>query len=730
VQRPTDTAMVTAAQAGNRRALDRLLADHLPLVYNVVGRALSGHADTDDVVQETMLRAMHGLGSLRDPASFRYWLLAIAMRQVHERGRARRATHARGPVLDPTTWEVEDPGADFADVTIERLGLSGQRRETAEAARWLDASDRELLSLWWLEAAGEITRTDLARTMGLSLPHAAVRVQRMKSQLELARVVVRAWSATPRCPRLSEAARRWDGRPGPLWRKRLARHTRDCAGCGRYGAGLVPTERLLVGLSLVPVPVGLAGYLLAGAKGYAAVAHGGVGSAVATTVLGRLPRALKYLVAKPTTAVTTAATAGAVAIAGVAVTFAVYVEPIAPAIAVAPAAPSTVSALPPASPSPSGNPSVSPTAAPVSGVSTADIYVAPNGNDANAGTLANPYATLNKAASVVKPGQTIALRGGVYQPTGQTDITTDATATKRITLSNYADETPILDGTRVASGTRFLTMSASYWTVQGLEIRNVKTKPFICGSCQYDIFRRLRIHDNLDTGFQLSQDNTIGNQILDSDFYLNHDDATLGENADGIGIKFGSGSGNVVKRCRMFNNSDDGLDVWAFTSAVTIDSSWAYGNGVNRWNVEGWQGNGVGFKLGGAAKPVPPVDHVVRNSAAWANAGDGFTEDSNPGALTMTNNTSYANGDVGFDFHDSSSTLSKNIALSNNRDVVLNSAVKAAGNSWNGSGWTVSVFMDTNPATAQGPRRGDGQLPTTTFLVNTKDPHIGASMTG
>ncbi len=44
------------------------------------------------------------------------------------------------------------------DLTILRLGLSGQRREVAEATRWLDEDDRELLALWWQEAAGELTR--------------------------------------------------------------------------------------------------------------------------------------------------------------------------------------------------------------------------------------------------------------------------------------------------------------------------------------------------------------------------------------------------------------------------------------------------------------------------------------------------------------------------------------------------------------------------------------------
>src|SRR5262245_20580165 len=85
---PDDAArLVAAARAGDRAALDALLSGSMPLVYTIVGRALSGHADVDDVVQEVMVRAVHGLSSLRDPASFRSWLVAITVRQLRNHQR-------------------------------------------------------------------------------------------------------------------------------------------------------------------------------------------------------------------------------------------------------------------------------------------------------------------------------------------------------------------------------------------------------------------------------------------------------------------------------------------------------------------------------------------------------------------------------------------------------------------------------------------------------------------
>ncbi len=52
------------------------------------------------------------------------------------------------------------------DLTITRLHLADQRRDLVEATRWLGAEDRELLSLWWLEAAGQLTRTDVTAGLG------------------------------------------------------------------------------------------------------------------------------------------------------------------------------------------------------------------------------------------------------------------------------------------------------------------------------------------------------------------------------------------------------------------------------------------------------------------------------------------------------------------------------------------------------------------------------------
>ncbi|MCH0560322.1 sigma-70 family RNA polymerase sigma factor [Streptomyces sp. MUM 16J] len=240
-------ALVTAAREGDLEAQDTLVSVYLPLVYNIVGRALNGSVDVDDVVQETMLRALEGLDGLRTPGGFRPWLVAIAMNQVRTHWQNRQVA----PDAVDDTEDFADPGADFVDLTMMQLQLSGQRQETARATRWLEYDERGLLSLWWLECAGELTRAEVAAALELSPQHTAVRVQRMKAQLETARVVVRALDAQPPCEELRGMLVSWDGRPSPLWRKRIARHARGCVRCSGLWSGLMPAEGLLAGLAMV-----------------------------------------------------------------------------------------------------------------------------------------------------------------------------------------------------------------------------------------------------------------------------------------------------------------------------------------------------------------------------------------------------------------------------------------------------------------------------------------------
>jgi RNA polymerase sigma factor (sigma-70 family) len=326
----SETSLVVAAQAGDRRALDELVMAYLPLVYTVVRRAVGEIADADDVVQETMMRALRELRTLRTPESFRPWLLTIATRQVSTYLHRRRLDTARSATLD----ELADPPDEDAEgLALLRVELSGQRRQAVRASHWLDPDDRALLSLWWLETAGQLTRTELAAALSTSVAHAGVRIQRMRNQLELSRGLVAALDAGHRCAELAAVLAGWDGVPSPLWRKRITRHIRSCPTCGRTAGDLVPLERLVVGLALLPVPLALsaavlaksalAGVVTTGASVGALSGAAGSGAVAAGVKAGLLGQLGQTIAAHPFAAAVAAVTL----VAGAAVTTVTWTTP-------------------------------------------------------------------------------------------------------------------------------------------------------------------------------------------------------------------------------------------------------------------------------------------------------------------------------------------------------------------------------------------------------------------
>ena len=98
----------------------------------------------------------------------------------------------------------------------------------------------------------------------------------------------------------------------------------------------------------------------------------------------------------------------------------------------------------------------------------ADYYVATNGDDANAGTLAAPFKTVGHAVSQITSGDTLYIRGGTYRDViagdNQVMMTlTNRTASTKTTIRNYNDEEVILSGARAVTGA-WTQHSGHIWT--------------------------------------------------------------------------------------------------------------------------------------------------------------------------------------------------------------------------------------------------------------------------
>ncbi|GAB2909790.1 right-handed parallel beta-helix repeat-containing protein [Streptomyces heilongjiangensis] len=361
-----------------------------------------------------------------------------------------------------------------------------------------------------------------------------------------------------------------------------------------------------------------------------------------------------------------------------------------------------------------------------------DLYVATNGNDSNAGTLAAPLKTIQRAVDLAEAGTTIRVRGGTYAPSTNIRLLKSGTASQPITLRSHNDERVIIDGENMpytpgAVGSSIpradrgaVHIEGEHWRLTGLEIIHGPYGVFGLDTSD-NVFERLVTRDNYESGFHL-QGASSRNQILDLDSYGNRDPRKNGESADGVAIKEGSGSGNVLRGARLWNNADDGLDFWMFdTSPILVENTLAWGNGFNRWNLPDYQGDGNGFKMGGNGVAS---DHTVRNSMAWDNSAGGFVDNNNPGRMRIERCTAWDNAKTGFAFNRSSSTLTKNLAVANGTDAALGSTSTGSGNSWNlGGSWPLT---STDARAITGPRTATGAIPSSTFLRPANGADVGA----
>ncbi|MEU6913718.1 right-handed parallel beta-helix repeat-containing protein [Streptomyces olindensis] len=333
-------------------------------------------------------------------------------------------------------------------------------------------------------------------------------------------------------------------------------------------------------------------------------------------------------------------------------------------------------------------------------------------------------AQLETAVRNAGAGTTIQVRGGTYHPTATLESRANGTSSARITLRAHQGEQVRIDGSELPAGSRLAAIDGDYWTVRDLTFADAPAEGFVATSSVGGVFHNLVTADNGDSGFTLRGDGTTGNLVRNLDSHGNHDPAGHGRNADGIAVKFGSGTGNRITGARLYDNADDGLDLWQFSSPVTIEHSWAFGNGPDRSDDAASEGRGNGFELGGGGASAA---HVVDDNAAWDNTRHGFTGNSNPGALTLHRNTAYANAGKGFHFATGAARLGGNLAVSDRAGrAELGSAAVSAGNNWD-SGVATPPFRSTDATGAYGARKADGSVPATTFLT-TGSTTMGSTM--
>ncbi len=86
-----ENALLEEARAGDREAFWRLAAPSMDAIYRLALRMVRDRQDAEDVVQETVLKALAGLGDFRGGSRFHTWLHRIAINQALMKLRKRRS---------------------------------------------------------------------------------------------------------------------------------------------------------------------------------------------------------------------------------------------------------------------------------------------------------------------------------------------------------------------------------------------------------------------------------------------------------------------------------------------------------------------------------------------------------------------------------------------------------------------------------------------------------------
>lgn len=352
---------------------------------------------------------------------------------------------------------------------------------------------------------------------------------------------------------------------------------------------------------------------------------------------------------------------------------------------------------------------------------------------------------IQAAVDSANPGDVILLRGGTYRPSKNIQIRKKGSSGSPYTIRNYQNDNVVIDGDNMPgtpaplggsiAGTDrgiFHLEDAAYWRVIGITFTKGPYGVYVRNS-HNNHFERLTTHSNWETGFHM-QNSVSNNAIVHLDTYNNADPRNNGQNADGMAIKEGSGAGNVIRGIRSYENADDGIDLYEFTSAVTIVDNVVFDNGVNRWGFSPYRGDGIGIKLGGGAEANRrPVSHVARNNFSFRNRR-GFSDNNMPGDMTLAHNTAWKNREEGFNQRSARATYSNNLAANNQdtsdlaRQNDLRGGVTGTGNNWqDGGAFRDADFVTSSTSLVKGSRQSNGNITPSDFLRPRNGRNYGAT---
>jgi RNA polymerase sigma-70 factor (ECF subfamily) len=168
-----DTELIDRTVAGETACFNVLIERHLSAVRQRVRSMVERPADAEDLVQEALLKAWRALSTFRAEASFRTWLIRIAVNEVlQERRRANWRFTLNLDLVDGLTSREESPYE-----TAARQATRGSLLRTIAS---LPGKYRQVLVLCDLE---EWSMAHAARRLGFGVPMLKSRLFRARRML-------------------------------------------------------------------------------------------------------------------------------------------------------------------------------------------------------------------------------------------------------------------------------------------------------------------------------------------------------------------------------------------------------------------------------------------------------------------------------------------------------------------------------------------------------------------
>jgi RNA polymerase sigma-70 factor (ECF subfamily) len=172
-----EAALIRKIVGGQRDLFGDLIAPHLTPLLRIVRATMGGHAEVDDIVQQTVLKAFTRLAQFRFEAGFRTWLIQIGINEA----RQWRRRYASSRVLEFTPAAFSE--LRIADQSHSPL-IEYQRSETgAQVGAALARLPEKYRIVIFLRDLEELSISEVAGRLGLTIPAVKTRHRRARQKV-------------------------------------------------------------------------------------------------------------------------------------------------------------------------------------------------------------------------------------------------------------------------------------------------------------------------------------------------------------------------------------------------------------------------------------------------------------------------------------------------------------------------------------------------------------------